>query len=104
MRHASRTASAAVSRARLGRTSQPPENAHRLDPPTTRNFGMRIRHATGSMLIALLSMAALAAAAPVTAPAPVRPPAAPTAAPALWIVQAASVAAARRGVAGVGAR
>ena len=65
---------------------------------------MRTRHATGSMLIALLSMAALAAAAPVTAPAPVRPPAAATAAPALWIVQATSVTAARRDLDGVGAR
>src|ERR1700720_3159061 len=62
---------------------------------------MRIRHATGSMLIALWSMAALAAAAPLTTPGPVRPA---TAAPALWIVEAASVAAARRSVAGVGAR
>ena len=61
---------------------------------------MRIHHATGSIVIAVLSVTALAAAAPVT---PVRPPAA-TAAPALWIVQAASVAAARRDVDGVGAR
>src|ERR1700687_4567778 len=65
---------------------------------------MRIRHATASMLIALSSMAALAAAAPVTAPAPVRPPATAGAAPALWIVEAASAAAARRDVDGVGAR
>src|SRR3984893_17240024 len=65
---------------------------------------MRIRHAIGSMLIALLSQAALAAAPPVTTPGPVRPATAPTAAPALWIVEAASVAAARRDVAGVGAR
>ena len=64
---------------------------------------MRIRHATGSILTALLSMAALAGPAPVTTPAPVRPSAA-SAAPAPWIVQAASVAAARRQVAGVGAR
>src|ERR1700732_1260813 len=67
---------------------------------------MRIRHAIGSMLIALLSQAALAAAPPVTTPGPVRPATAPTAAPApgVWIVEAASVAAARRDVAGVGAR
>src|ERR1700732_4817858 len=65
---------------------------------------MRIRHAIGSMLIALLSQAALAAAPPITTPGPVRPATVPTAAPALWIVEAASVAAARRDVAGVGAR
>jgi serine protease AprX len=76
-----------------------PDNAHRLVRQILRNFEMRIRHATGSLLIALLSIAALAAAAPVT---PVRPPAA--SAPALWIVQGTSVGAARASVTGVGAR
>ena len=62
---------------------------------------MRTLRAATSVLIALLSMAALAAAAPVMTPEPV-PSAA--VAPELWIVQAASVAAARRSVDGVGAR
>ncbi|TLZ27009.1 MAG: hypothetical protein E6K27_06270, partial [Gammaproteobacteria bacterium] len=63
---------------------------------------MRTLRASASLLIALLSMTALAAAAPSAEPTPGTPPA-PTAQRARWIVQASSVAAARRSVADVGA-
>ena len=61
---------------------------------------MRTLHSVGSMLIALALLCV--AAAPVTVAEPAHTAA--TAAPSLWIVQAESVAAARRSLARVNAR